>query len=540
MKAVIYCRVSTDRQATEGHGLEGQERRCRTYAKQKGYEVLKVFREEGVSGGITDRPEMQKMLMCLREIMKKGEKTVVIIDDIKRLARDIEGHFHLKAAIVGVNGVIESPSHTFEDTPEGKFVETIMASTAELERNQNKAQVKNRMKARLEAGYWTFYAPPAYKNAKDEKEGKIIVPVEPDASILKRALEGFAEGIFQTQSDVQKFLQANGFEGRASVKRTGKVHLEAVKRLLRNDIYAGFITCEDLGVIRAKGKHEPIITPETYFRIQERLENKVRSHIRQDVREDFPLRGSVICEHCGRRLTAAWTTGRDKKKFPYYRCLTPKCIGSISKDTFESEFERALKKYKPFQELIDLLEAVLRNVHNQREEMNYLHLKNAQEEILKVKSDLKELIQIAGRTTKDSVREMYEEQIEELCLKRKALEKKETKIITEEDFYTAFQTGKGILKNPLETWQKGHVKQKISLQTFVFRDKLFFSKENSFGNSEYSLLYNILQDSKCNESHLVEVAGIEPASGKGRRKASPITVPFRVQKSIKTERKTDL
>jgi hypothetical protein len=38
----------------------------------------------------------------------------------------------------------------------------------------------------------------------------------------------------------------------------------------------------------------------------------------------------------------------------------------------------------------------------------------------------------------------------------------------------------------------------------------------------------------------VEVAGIEPASGKGRRKASPITVPFRVQKSIKTERKTDL
>ncbi|MEI6092951.1 MAG: recombinase family protein, partial [bacterium] len=36
---VIYCRVSSERQVTEGHGLEGQEKRCRDYAEHKGYKV---------------------------------------------------------------------------------------------------------------------------------------------------------------------------------------------------------------------------------------------------------------------------------------------------------------------------------------------------------------------------------------------------------------------------------------------------------------------------------------------------------------------
>ena len=48
--ALIYCRVSSDRQVREGHGFEGQESRCRTYALDKGYEVVGVFRDEGVAG----------------------------------------------------------------------------------------------------------------------------------------------------------------------------------------------------------------------------------------------------------------------------------------------------------------------------------------------------------------------------------------------------------------------------------------------------------------------------------------------------------
>ena len=45
-KSVIYCRVSSDRQVKEGHGLDGQELRCRKYSDEHGYEVAAVFRDE--------------------------------------------------------------------------------------------------------------------------------------------------------------------------------------------------------------------------------------------------------------------------------------------------------------------------------------------------------------------------------------------------------------------------------------------------------------------------------------------------------------
>src|SRR6266404_3499750 len=129
-KAVIYCRVSSDRQVKEGHGLEGQERRCHKYAEEHGYPVVAVFRDEGVSGGLIDREGMQQMLDFLDE--RRGEEVVVLIDDIKRLARDLIGHFTLRRSIQSRGGRLESPSHTFGNEPEQIFVESIMAATAEL------------------------------------------------------------------------------------------------------------------------------------------------------------------------------------------------------------------------------------------------------------------------------------------------------------------------------------------------------------------------------------------------------------------------
>ena len=203
-KSIIYCRVSSDRQVRDGHGLEGQEARCRRYAEERGYAVAAVFRDEGVSGGIIDREGMQRVLDLLDREADTGE-WVVVIDDIKRLARDLIGHFTLRKAIQTRGATLESPSHKFGNEPEEVFVESIMAATAELERNQNKKQVRNRMQARLEAGYWTFYPPPGYVYAKVAGHGKLLVPHEPEAGIIRTALEGYASGRFPNQIDVQQF-----------------------------------------------------------------------------------------------------------------------------------------------------------------------------------------------------------------------------------------------------------------------------------------------------------------------------------------------
>jgi site-specific DNA recombinase len=65
-KAVIYCRVSSGKQVSQGHGLESQEMRGREYATRKGYHVVAVFLDEGVSGGLRDRPGTSELLAYLR------------------------------------------------------------------------------------------------------------------------------------------------------------------------------------------------------------------------------------------------------------------------------------------------------------------------------------------------------------------------------------------------------------------------------------------------------------------------------------------
>src|SRR5579872_1841787 len=124
---VIYCRVSSKKQMREGDGLKGQERTCRTFAAMKGYLVLAVF-TDGITGGTDARPGMLAMLEFLEQ---QTTEIIVIVDDIKRFAREVETHFDLKLEIMKRGGRLESPLFHFEDTPEGKFVETVMAAQAE-------------------------------------------------------------------------------------------------------------------------------------------------------------------------------------------------------------------------------------------------------------------------------------------------------------------------------------------------------------------------------------------------------------------------
>ena len=61
--AAVYTRVSTQDQATHGISLQAQEEALKNYAKNQGYEIFKIYRDEGRSGkDLKHRPAMQEML----------------------------------------------------------------------------------------------------------------------------------------------------------------------------------------------------------------------------------------------------------------------------------------------------------------------------------------------------------------------------------------------------------------------------------------------------------------------------------------------
>ena len=186
-RAVIYARVSSTQQKTEGHGLESQEVRCREYAGYKELSVVEVFRDD-MSGSVSSRPGMMAMLAFLKK--HRNDPHVVIIDDISRLARGLEAHLQLRTAISNAGGILQSPSIEFGEDADSLLVENLLASVSPHARQKNAAQTKNRMRARVSVGYWCFPPPVGYRFEKVEGHGKLLVRDEPVASVLLEAFEG--------------------------------------------------------------------------------------------------------------------------------------------------------------------------------------------------------------------------------------------------------------------------------------------------------------------------------------------------------------
>lgn len=183
-RAVIYCRVSSVAQLQKGHGIASQETRCREFARMKGYEVVQVFTDEAVSGGLIDRPGIRTMLTFLRAKRKEGD-FVVIIDDISRLARDIKAHLELRAAIATAGARLESPSVEFGEDSDSILVENLLASVSQHQRQKNAEQTRNRMRSRALNGYWPFISCIGYHHISKPGEGRVLVRDEPLASIIQ-------------------------------------------------------------------------------------------------------------------------------------------------------------------------------------------------------------------------------------------------------------------------------------------------------------------------------------------------------------------
>jgi DNA invertase Pin-like site-specific DNA recombinase len=63
-----YCRVSTDRQADSGIGLEEQDRKIRARCLENDWKLAHVYVDAGVSGStpLGRRPEGDRLLRSLR------------------------------------------------------------------------------------------------------------------------------------------------------------------------------------------------------------------------------------------------------------------------------------------------------------------------------------------------------------------------------------------------------------------------------------------------------------------------------------------
>lgn len=517
-RAIIYCRVSSKRQASDGAGLESQEHRCREHAADKGYIVDAVFPDDVSGGGdFINRPGMVALLAFLdaMKIQRPNENYVVIFDDLKRYARDTEFHLKLRRVMTARGARRECLNFDFDDSPEGKFIETIIAAQGELEREQNGRQTIQKMKARVEQGFWVFKAPEGYKYKKSKSGGRILVPDPVLGPIVKEALEGFASGHFASQVEVKRFLESK--PDFPKTRKKGEVLNTRITRLLNQPIYAGYVSAPNWNISPRPGNHEALISKATYEKIQDRLNEKAHVTVRKDIHEDFPLRGFATCSDCDVPYRSGWSKGKNKK-YAYYTCQTKGCASygkSIGKERIEGEFEALLKTMRPTHQLVAMLRVMVERAWDmQAERMNALRtafksdLRAVEEQI---DSFLERIIESSSMTaTRAYERKINDLEKEKLLLEEKILNfgsKKIEKTFTKRD---ALEHSLKFLANPCKIWDSGNLALRKLVLKLAFFGPMRYHRDKGILNTKKSLPFSILDDINTGNFKVVRAPGLEP------------------------------
>lgn len=137
---VGYIRVSTAEQADSGLGLSAQRQAIKAECERRGWKLLKVCVDEGLSGKSLDRPGVTDAL----GLVQSGQAGTLMVSKLDRLSRslvDFAGlmaqaqtqHFNIVALDLGID----------LSTPAGEFMANVMASAAQWERRIIGARTKD-------------------------------------------------------------------------------------------------------------------------------------------------------------------------------------------------------------------------------------------------------------------------------------------------------------------------------------------------------------------------------------------------------------
>lgn len=310
-EALVYARVSTEEQVTQGRSIDDQISVCSQWAERQGYSVVESFTDPGKSGSLAwqKRPGLKSLV----ERCQKGEIAAVIVLDTDRLARNTQEHLVIRTIFKKFNVRLFSTNQpsVSEDTPEGDLVDTIVAAVNAYLPQVTGRKVSLSMYEKFKEGWWPGWAPLGYSNKNigtDERPKRVIV-IDPTAgSLVKQAFELYASGQYTLESLA---MRLNGLGLRSKTQKP--IQRSGLQLILRNRFYIGQLTYK--GETR-QGKHQPLISQQLFYEVQESLDTGNRGADRKR-KHQLALRGYIHCGICGSLYTASVN---QKKHVAYYHC----------------------------------------------------------------------------------------------------------------------------------------------------------------------------------------------------------------------------
>jgi len=225
-KVIAYARVSTANQREEGT-ISIQIEAIENYCKTNNLKLIKIFKDDGVSGGLEDRPALSGMFDYLEE----NKVNSVVIWKLDRLARDLYIQEHLIKKLESINVKLISTKEPDLDSsdPMRKAFRQFMGVVSELEKAFITMRLKEGRKKKAQSGGYAGGSVPLGYKVKSRE----LVP-NGETETIKKIFNLKRSGRYSINK-IANYLNKNDYP----TQRGGKWYASTVSYILSNPIYKG-------------------------------------------------------------------------------------------------------------------------------------------------------------------------------------------------------------------------------------------------------------------------------------------------------------
>ena len=341
--AAGYIRVSSDEQAQHGISVDAQRQILQAWAVTRQLDDIVLYEDPGFSGKNTQRPALQRLIRDAHA----GQIDHVVVWKLDRLSRSLRDTLALIEDDFGANGatLISVTESIDTATPSGRMMLNLLASFAQLEREQDSDRVVMAHKHLAhDCRYLGGHIPMGYRVGPDRRYE--LDP--PAAAAVRRVFDLYLSGSGYAQ--ILDYLNGEAFP---YSKKKKPWHKSDLNYLLNNPIYAG-IYVRKIGVdkrahvsapeiITVPGGVPAILSADEWARVSAIREGNRAAAAKHGARTVYPLSGLVHCAVCG-KLMPLNHGGKDRAGHVerYYTCRSS-CVRPLRLEAAEAAVQASLR-----------------------------------------------------------------------------------------------------------------------------------------------------------------------------------------------------
>jgi site-specific DNA recombinase len=259
----------------------------------------------------------------------------------------------------------------------------------------------------------------------------------------------------------------------------------------------------------------PLVSEKVFYRVQAVLEGRapaLTAHLRN--RPDFPLRGFVRCQSCGRGLTASWSRSKNQdKRYAYYHCRSGPCrLTNISKTRLEGLFAEALEELQPTPGYMRLVTETVLGAWGQHKARIKEDAQQAVRTVGVVQAKLDKLddaFLFQERIDSETYERQRDRLRQEMTLAKMA---KHSSELDELDVEGILAFAERVLPRASDVWIQASLAQRQQLQKLFFPEGIFFDGKSIVRTPPRPSAFNWLEAFRPREKGVVDQTGFEPVT----------------------------